>query len=262
MSVSTFRRRSYLLSASVLTLAFGASAPIARSAFAQVLPSGGEVVAGAASITGTSNTLTVRQTTDKAIINWNSFSIGQGSSVRFENGQGATLNRVTGSQATSIDGLLSGTGSVYLINKNGIIIGREGVVDVGGSFVATTHDISNEKFLSGGDLMLSGDSEAPIVNYGKIGSLGGDVALVAAKVENRGQIEAAQGTAGLLAGYQVLLRDRALDEGKFAIVLGGATPLSPTRACCVPRKRNCARRAATSTPLRAIPPESSMPRAW
>ena len=188
---------------------------------AQALPSGGQVVNGNATIGTYGNAMTVVQSSNKAIINWNNFSIADKNSVRFENGKGATLNRVTGTSVSNIDGLLQATGSVYLINKNGIVVGKSGQIDVGGRFVGSTQDISNESFLAGGAQTLAGASEAPIINFGKIGSLGGDVALIAAKVENHGEIKAEKGSVGLLAGYQVILRDQALDSGKFSVVVGG-----------------------------------------
>ena len=41
-------------------------------------PTGGQVVGGAANISNSGNTLTVQQTTSRAIINWSSFDIGPG----------------------------------------------------------------------------------------------------------------------------------------------------------------------------------------
>ncbi len=129
---------------------------------------------------------------------------------------------MTGANVSSIDGLLSATGSVYLINPNGVIVGRSGVVSVGGSFVASTLDVANYNFLAGGDLTFTGSSPEAVINYGKVGALGGDVALIAASVSNTGSISAAKGTAGLISGYSVLLRDASLDEGKFSVLVGGA----------------------------------------
>jgi filamentous hemagglutinin family protein len=198
-------------------------AGIASSALAgPALPTGGSVQAGSASISGSASGLTINQTSSRAIINWSSFSIGQGGAVQFNNGDGATLNRVTGATASQIDGLLSGTGSVYLVNSNGVVIGKSGVVKVGGTFAASTLDVANGQFMGGGDLTFTGDSNAAVINYGKIGALGGDVAMIAAKVVNSGEIDAANGDVGLIAGYQVTLRDASLDDGKFAVVLGGA----------------------------------------
>ena len=188
------------------------------------LPTGGKVAAGSAVIGAASGgALTVSQSSGKAIIDWGSFSIGQGGKVAFNNGSGATLNRVTGTSLSSLDGLLSGTGSVYLINPNGVIVGRSGVVSTGGTFVASTLDVANADFLAGGPLSFTGASNAAVVNYGKVGSLGGDVALVAAKVDNAGSISAPQGDAGLIAGYKVVLRDGSLDDGRFSVLLGGSS---------------------------------------
>ena len=208
-----------------LAFATSALAPLIfwSPATAAVLPSGGTVVAGKASIGAPSgSSLTVSQSSGKAIINWNGFSIGAGGKVQFDNGRGATLNRVTGAQLSSLDGLLSATGSVYLINPNGVIVGKSGVVNVGGTFVASTLDTSNAGFLKGGPLSFSGASSAAVVNYGRIGALGGDVALIAARVDNAGAIAAANGDAGLLASYRVVLRDTGLDDGRFSVQLGGA----------------------------------------
>ena len=76
--------------------------------------------------------------------------------------------------------------------------------------------------MAGGALTFSGASPASVVNEGKIGSLGGDVALIAARVENDGTMQAARGDAGILSGYRVLIRDKTLNDGKFAVLLGGA----------------------------------------
>ncbi|MCW2406959.1 filamentous hemagglutinin family protein, partial [Sphingobium sp. B1D7B] len=197
--------------------------PFSAPAFAQSLPTGGQVVAGQATVQSSGMDMTVRQAGTKAIIDWDGFSIARGATVSFENGtDGATLNRVNGTSASVIDGLMKGEGSVYLINRNGIVIGKTGEINVGGRFVGSTQDLDNASFMAGGNLGLSGTSEAPIVNYGKIGSLGGDVALVASKVTNEGEISATKGTVGLLAGYQVLLRDQSQSAGKFSVVVGGA----------------------------------------
>ena len=192
---------------------------------APALPTGGHVAAGSAAIGGASGaSLTVSQTSSKAIIDWSSFSIGQGGSVQFDNGSGATLNRVTGTSISSIDGLLSATGRVYLINSSGVIVGKSGVVNTGGSFAASTLDVSNSSFLAGGPMTFSGPSVASVINLGKVGSLGGNVGLIAATVRNDGTITAPHGTAGLAAGTTVTLDDAANDGGGlFSVKVGDAS---------------------------------------
>ena len=48
-----------------------------------------------------------------------------------------------------------------------------------------------------------------MVNLGKIGSLGGDVGLIAATVRNDGSITAPNGDVGLMAGSTVMMDDTA-----------------------------------------------------
>ena len=206
-----------LFGLSLLPLIAGSGAATAATA-----PSGGAVKAGEASIVSNSGGVTVNQKSSKAIIDWRTFSIGAGQTAQFNNGSGATLNRVTGSGVSSIDGLLSATGSVYLLNPNGVIIGKDGVVKVGGGFVASTLDISDADFLKGGALSFTGNSSASVINLGSIGALGGDVVLAASTVRNDGQILAPKGDVGLLAGVGVTLRDMAQNDGKFVVNLGSS----------------------------------------
>lgn len=193
------------------------------SVFAQeTLPSDPSIVAGDISISSTGSTsMDISQSTANGIVNWGSFSIGDGRSVTFRNGDGATLNRVTGNNASQIMGTLDATGSVYLLNQNGVFFGKNGVVRTGGDFIASTLDISNSDFLDGGDTIFGGDSDAVVMNLGEIGSLGGNVALIAREVVNEGSISAPEGTAALVAGREILMRDHALDHGLFAVRIGG-----------------------------------------
>ena len=112
-----------------------------------VLPGEATLVSGDAAIATSGPAMTITQSSDKAILDWTDFSIGQDNTVTFLNGSGTTLNRVTGTSLSSLDGLLSATGTIYLINPNGIVVGQTGIVDVGGSFIAATHDVDTAAFL-------------------------------------------------------------------------------------------------------------------
>jgi filamentous hemagglutinin family protein len=210
-------RHLLLANTSLLALVIGAGAAMAQS-----VPTGGTVTSGQATIGTSGSGVVVNQTSQNAIISWQSFSIGGGATAHFENGSGATLNRVTGNLPSSIDGSLTATGSVYLINPAGVAIGTGGMVRTGGSFVASTHDAADADFLNGGDLTLKGDSKAAVTNQGTISSQSGDVVLTARRVENSGTIDAPNGSVGLLGGYEVLLRDTSLADGKFSVKVGGA----------------------------------------
>ncbi|SMH62922.1 beta strand repeat-containing protein [Azospirillum agricola] len=222
-----FRRAGSSGRPSRLLLSLMASVALLASrgstALAQPLPSGPAVAAGLVSIATPSGTsLIIDQSSPNAIVNWRSFSIGAGNTVHVNNGGGATLNRVTGNVPSRIDGSLTATGSVYLINPAGVAVGPGGRVATGGSFVASTLDVRDAEFLRGGDKTFSGTSKATVTNAGSIGSLGGDVALIARAVENTGTIAAPKGTAALAAGYEVLARDGAVNGGKFQVRVGGA----------------------------------------
>jgi filamentous hemagglutinin family protein len=191
-----------------------------RPALGQSLPTGGAVTAGSAAIARpTATSLVVNQSSAAAILNWSTFSIGQSYQVQFNNGAGATLNRVTGNVPSSIAGTLSATGSVYLVNPAGIVVGPTGRVTTGGSFVGSTLDVHDDKFLAGGPLTFGGASQASVVNLGKIGSSHGDVVLIARQVRNEGTVSAKNGTAALASGSEVTISDGSLGNGKVSVRL-------------------------------------------
>ena len=186
-----------------------------------VLPSGGAYTAGAGSIKTSGNAVTINQATLRGVIDWNTFSLGQGGTVTFKNGAGATLNRVNGGQMSSILGSLIASGSVYLINPEGVLLGPGARVHTGGDFLASTLNVSNQAFMQGGALTFTGDSKAVVVNLGDVFSQNGSVFLIGNTVANGGRISAANGTAGLAAGQQVLLKDSTGDQRVFVQGPGG-----------------------------------------
>jgi filamentous hemagglutinin family protein len=182
---------------------------------ASSVPNGGTFVAGAGSISSSGSTLTVNQSTSRGIINWQGFSIGAGGTVMINNGSGATLNRVIGGNLSEINGKLESTGSVFLINPNGVVVGPGGKVITGGSFVASTRDVTNNQFMDGGPLTFSGTSAGTVTNEGKIVSQGGDVVLIGQSVDNTGKIKAKNGTAALAAGNQVVMSSATGPSGIY-----------------------------------------------
>ncbi|QVL55681.1 MAG: filamentous hemagglutinin N-terminal domain-containing protein [Simkaniaceae bacterium] len=175
-------------------------------------PSNKKVVAGNVEVLNEGNNITIRQHSDRAVVNWEEFSIGKGERVEIvqPSKNGALLNRVIGKNTSEIYGSLTSNGKVFLLNKNGILIGREGRIETAG-FVASTLDIQDESFLSGQPLLFSGQSEAKIVNLGTIKTEGGDLFVLAKNVENSGKIEACEGKAALVGGTEILLKE---DDGE------------------------------------------------
>ena len=208
--------RDFRASVSLIALLCGLGC--AQPSFAQSLPTGGTVASGNVSINSASPTsLTISQSSRTGIVNWSSFSIGQGNQVQFNNGSGATLNRVTGNVPSSINGVLSATGSVYLVNPSGVVVGPSGEIKTGGSFVASTLDVKDAEFRAGGSLTFSGNSNASVVNLGKIGASKGDVVLIARQVRNDGSLTARNGTAAMASGSEVVLSDGSLGNGKVLV---------------------------------------------
>ncbi|AWB07315.1 hypothetical protein A6A40_19915 (plasmid) [Azospirillum humicireducens] len=218
-STGQFIGRSGLLFA---LMSCTALTPLHSAAAEEALPTGGRFTAGAGRIVEQPGGLRVEQGSRTGTVEWQGFSIGSGKSVHVENGAGATLNRVTGNLPSRIDGSLTATGSVYLVNRAGIVVGKEGRVDTGGGFYASTHDVSDAAFAAQRDLTFAGDSKAAVVNLGTIASRGGDVALIARSVRNEGKLSAPKGTAALLAGYEVLAKETADADGRFAVKVGGS----------------------------------------
>lgn len=176
---------------------------------AYALPQGGQVVGGQANIATSGNQATVTQSTNRAIINWQSFDIGHGSHVAFHQPSSAsvTLNRVTGSQHPSqIMGKLTANGTVMLVNPSGMVFGPGAQVNVG-RLVATSNDIADERFMAG-DYRFDrpGNPNAAIVNRGHITvAETGLAAFVAPHVVNDGVIEARLGQVQLASGDQFTL---------------------------------------------------------
>ncbi|PTY04018.1 hypothetical protein DB346_04270 [Verrucomicrobia bacterium LW23] len=169
-------------------------------------PSGGSVQAGSARIENSPGQVTIRQSSDRSVVHWNDFSISRGETTTFvqPGTRSATLNRVTGSGTSHINGSLNANGRVYLVNPNGVVVGKTGRVNTAG-FTASTHDVSNAEFMKGGDMNFSGNSRAKVVNYGKIKATDGDVTLIARQVENHGRLSA-RGRVQLAAGTEVLIK--------------------------------------------------------
>jgi filamentous hemagglutinin family protein len=176
---------------------------------AQTLPTGGAFTAGAGAIAVAGQTLTITQSSARGIIAWPGFSIGPAATVRFDNGGGATLNRVTGARPSSLEGSLTATGSLYLINPNGIVITPTGRILIDGSFLAATRDTPDAAFMAGGALAFTGTSPGAVANQGAITSQAGDVTLIGAAVRNTGTMSAPNGTAALAAANRVILSSTA-----------------------------------------------------
>ena len=170
------------------------------------LPTGGVVAAGTATITQpAANKLQIDQASDKAVLNWQSFSIGSGAWVNFTqpSASAIALNRVMGTNPSEILGRLSANGQVFLSNPSGVLFAPGASVDVGGLF-ATTLSIEDGDFLAGRYNFANAGGAGSVVNQGVITATG-YAALAGPQVRNDGVIVAQSGTVALAAGERVSL---------------------------------------------------------
>ena len=173
-----------------------------------ILPSHGVVTSGAASIGQSGGSMTVNQTSPRAIVNWGSFSIGPANGVTFSqpNSSSAILNRVTGSTTSTIAGRLQANGQVYLVNPNGIAITKTGAVQTGGGFVASTLGIADSDFNKGNLNFVGNGASAGVSNAGSITAApGGFVGLLGGTVSNSGVVSVPLGKVAMGSGEQATL---------------------------------------------------------
>jgi filamentous hemagglutinin family protein len=166
------------------------------------LPTGGQVVAGQASIGQNATTLNVNQTSQRAAIDWQTFNVGSAASVNFNqpSSSAVTLNRVLSSNPSQIFGQINANGQVFLTNPAGIYFAPGASANVGG-LVATTHGISNSDFMAGSNRFTRDGATGSVINEGQLGAgLGGYIALLAPEVRNTGVVIAQMGTVALAAG--------------------------------------------------------------
>jgi filamentous hemagglutinin family protein len=196
----------------------GLALALSQSAIAN--PTGPTVRHGNVQVSGDVHTQ-IQQLTDRAIVDWNSFSIGASESVRFlqPSQLSVILNRVTGADPSTILGRLDANGNVFLINPNGILFGPSSVVNVGG-LVASSLNITDQDFLSGNYSFFaeSGQDLGAVVNQGKIKiSDGGYAVLTGPSVLNDGVIVARSGQVVLASGNQATLNLDGRDLVHFAL---------------------------------------------
>ncbi len=173
---------------------------------------GMDVVHGTATMQVDGNKTIIRNSVD-AIINWKQFNINQNEMVQFlqENNNSAVFNRVTSNQISQLKGILDSNGQVFLINPNGVAIGKNAIINTNG-FTASTLDISNENIKARNFTFEQTKDKAlaEIVNHGLI-TVGkdGSVNLIGGKVKNEGVISVNGGSISLLAGQKITISDIA-----------------------------------------------------
>lgn len=181
------------------------SALVAGSTMTFASPTGGQVTSGSAAIAQNGSITTINQSSNKASINWNSFSIAPSETVNFvqPSSSSVTLNRVIGTTQSLIQGAMNANGQVFLLNPNGVLFANGSQINVGG-LVASTLNITDENFQSG-NYLFEGNSQNSIINMGTITANNGYVAMMGKTVENEGTIVATMGNVQMASGEKISL---------------------------------------------------------
>nr|NGX28438.1 Heme/hemopexin-binding protein [Candidatus Anoxychlamydiales bacterium] len=157
-----------------------------------------KVISGQVEFQKENKNLTIHQRSDRAIIDWIDFSIKENETTHIQalKDDFAILNRVSTSHPSKIFGKLTSNANVYLINQNGILIGKNALIDTN-KLTLSTLDIGNAAFLNADDLHFETQRLEKIVNKGKIHALD-DIIILAPKIKNLNEIVSKNGSVNLL----------------------------------------------------------------
>ncbi|MDI9408183.1 MAG: filamentous hemagglutinin N-terminal domain-containing protein, partial [Candidatus Pacebacteria bacterium] len=163
---------------------------------AKAAPSNGVVTAGAANIATGATATIVTQSSDRAVIAWDSFNLAANESVDFivPAATSATLNRINDSRPSLISGTITSNGVVYFTNPNGLVFDATSQVTANG-FLAATQAINSSQFMAGGvtpasltnlgraELKIDGTITAPAIT-----AMGGTVTVTGSLESPRGNV--------------------------------------------------------------------------
>ncbi len=157
--------------------------------------------------------VSIKQTADKAILNWDTFNIGRDTTVAFQqDANWAALNKVNNSTAPSqIQGQIKADGTVMIINNNGVVFSGSSQVNVR-NLVAAATDFSDDQFKTGG---LYNANAASFTN-----------AQGAIRVEQGAQLSTAAPSTSTAGGGYVLLLGKSVDNAGTISTPRGQTVLA------------------------------------
>ncbi|MGY1447575.1 filamentous hemagglutinin family protein [Pseudomonas chlororaphis] len=194
-------------------------------------------------------TVSIGQTADKAILNWETFNVGRNTTVDFQQqADWAVLNRVNDPQArpSEIQGQIKAAGTVMLVNRNGVVFSGSSQVDTR-NLVAAAATISDSQFRERGLYVDSIGSQPTFTDAaGKVqvqqGALiqtrapgvstesGGYVLLLGSEVDNAGSLVTPKGQATLAAGDSFYIRKGAGTAGNTTSTTRGNEVASTRKA--------------------------------
>jgi len=199
-------------------------------------------------------TVTIGQTADKAILNWETFNVGKNTTVAFDQqASWSVLNRVNDPQArpSQIQGQVQAPGTVMIVNRNGIVFSGSSQVNVR-NLAAAAVGMTDSQFKKGlyseaqgsghvptfaNDLQTTASSNSHGAATGQVvverGARlathvpqtvtegGGYVMLLGGEVHNAGEIATASGQTVMAAGDVFVIRKgQGTDENQNSSTRG------------------------------------------
>ncbi|NVZ54951.1 filamentous hemagglutinin family protein [Pseudomonas edaphica] len=182
--------------------------------------------------------VSIKQTADKAILNWQTFNVGRDTTVQFQqNSDWAVLNKINNSTAPSqIQGAIKADGTVMIVNGNGVVFSGSSQVNVR-NLVAAATGFSDEQFTARG--LYSASNSAPsfaqaagnvtVERGAQIQTQvpatstagGGYVLLLGKEVANAGSISTARGQTVLAAGDSFVIKKGYSTDGNVTSTTRG-----------------------------------------
>ncbi|MFU7106361.1 filamentous hemagglutinin family protein [Pseudomonas aeruginosa] len=166
---------------------------------------------------GGKTTVSIEQTADKAVLNWETFNVGRNTTVDFQqHADWALLNRVNDPSArpSQIQGQIKADGTVMLVNRNGVVFSGSSQVDVRNLTVAAAN-ISDEQFRQRGLYYDNAGSRPTFTD-----------AAGAVRVEQGAQLRTAAPSGSTRGGGYVLLLGSEVDNAGSIVTPKGQTVLS------------------------------------
>ncbi|MEC5319229.1 filamentous hemagglutinin family protein [Brenneria populi subsp. brevivirga] len=200
-------------------------------------------------VAGGKTTVTIEQTADKAILNWETFNVGRNTTVSFEQDSNwAVLNRVNDPNArpSEIQGQINADGTVMIVNRNGVVFSGSSQVNVR-NLAAAAANISDAQFknglYNGSGATFTGAGGAVKVEQGALIAThapesstdgGGYVLLLGKEANNAGEIVTAGGQSVLAAGDDFIIKkgygtdgnQTSTTRGNEVTASGGGTALN------------------------------------
>lgn len=199
---------------------------LARAALAN--PTGEQVVRGdALFIRPSNNELHIHQMNERAIVEWNDFSIDPNELTKFiqPSSESILLNRVVGQEISKIYGTLEANGQIVLINPHGVIVGKSGEIHAA-AFLSSAYDLTNDDFFDGKLDFAPTDLRSAINIEGRIEAtrvdrIDGRIFLVADEVNVSGELFASGGEIKLNGNHIALTQEGVLDASGLENGHGG-----------------------------------------